>query len=232
MAHLQELRSRLLWSFLAVVVGIGIAVVYADDALILILNSAKQGREVQLVATTLAETFMVQFRLAIYGGLVLASPVVLYQLLAFIVPGLHPNERRLLRIGLPASVLLFIGGWAFGWFVAVPVTKTLFFDISAGVGVTQFITPQNYLNFVLGLCNPLGLSFQTPLLVFIVARLGIVTARFLGRIRKYALLLLLVLAAVLSPPDVVSMTVFFVPLYGLYEISILVARFAAPKVKK
>lgn len=232
MAHLQELRNRLIWSFLAVVIGIGIVAVYSDDALILILNSAKQGREIQLVATALSETFMVQFRLAIYGGLVLAGPVVLYQLLAFILPGLHPNERRLLYVGLPASVLLFAGGWAFGWFVAVPLTKIFFFDVAAGVGVTQFITPQTYLNFVLGLCNPLGLAFQTPLLVFIVARLGLVSAPFLGRIRKYALLILLVIAAVLSPPDLVSMSVFFVPLYLLYEVSIVVARLAAPKVKR
>lgn len=232
MAHLQELRTRLIWAFLAVVVGIGIVAVYSDDALLLILNSAKEGREIQLIATSLSETFMVQFRLAIYGGLVLASPVVLYQILAFILPGLHPNERRILYVGLPASVLLFVGGWAFGWFIAVPLCKIFFFDVAAGVGVDQLVTPESYLNFVLGLCNPLGIAFQTPLLVFIVAKIGLVTAGFLGRIRKYAILILLVVAAILSPPDLVSMTIFFVPLYALYEISIIVARLAAPKEKK
>lgn len=232
MAHLQELRNRLIWSFLAVIVGISAVAVYSDDMLLLILNSAKQGREIHLVAVALSETFMVQFRLAIYGGLVLAAPVVLYQILAFILPGLHPNERRILYVGLPASVLLFVTGWAFGWFVAVPLCKIFFFDVSASVGVDQLVTPESYLNFVLGLCNPLGIAFQTPLLVFIVAKIGLVTAGFLGRIRKYALLVLLIIAAILSPPDLVSMTIFFVPLYALYEISIIVARFAAPKVKK
>lgn len=232
MAHLQELRNRLIWAFLAVIIGICVVAVYSDDVLLMILNSAKQGREIHLVATSLSETFMVQFRLAIYGGLVLASPVVLYQLLAFILPGLHPNERRILFVGLPASVALFIAGWAFGWFVAVPLSKIFFFDVSASVGVDQFVTPESYLNFVLGLCNPLGIAFQTPLLVFILAKIGVVTAKFLGRVRKYAILVLMIIAAILSPPDLVSMTVFFVPLYALYEVSIFVARLAAPKQKR
>jgi sec-independent protein translocase protein TatC len=232
MAHLQELRKRLIWSFLAVVVGIVIAAFYADQALALILASAKEGREIHLVATAISETFMVEFRLAIYAGLVLASPIVLYQIVAFILPGLHPHERRILYLGLPASAGLFILGWAFGWFVAVPLCKIFFFDVSANVGVDQLVTPESYLNFVLGLCNPLGISFQAPLLVFIAAKIGLVTAGFLRRVRKYALLLLLIIAAILSPPDLVSMTIFFVPLYALYEFSIFVAAFAAPKVKQ
>lgn len=232
LAHLQELRTRLIWSFLAVIVGIIIVAIYSDSALLIILNSAKQGREIHLIATALSETFMVQFRLAVYGGVLLASPVVLYNLLAFIVPGLRPNERRILFVGLPASVGLFALGWAFGWFVAVPICKAFFFDVAAGVGVDQLVTPESYLNFVLGLCNPLGIAFQTPLLVYIVAKIGLVTARFLARIRKYALLILLIIAAILSPPDLVSMMIFFVPLYALYEISIVVAKLAEPKQKK
>lgn len=228
----MELRKRLIRAFLAVIVGISIAAFWADRLLAIILASAKQGREVHLVAMAISETFMVEFRLAIYAGLLLASPVILYQLLAFIVPGLHKNERRILYVGLPAAVALFLVGWGFGWFVAVPLCKIFFFDVSTNVGVEQLVTPESYLNFVLDLCNPLGLAFQTPLLVFIVAKLGVVRAAFLARIRKYALLILLIIAAILSPPDLVSMTIFFVPLYALYEFSIIVARWAEPKEKK
>jgi sec-independent protein translocase protein TatC len=180
----------------------------------------------------ISETFMVEFRLAIYAGLILASPVILYQILAFILPGLHPNERRILYIGLPAAVGLFLVGWAFGWFVAVPLCKYFFFDVSTHVGVQQLVTPESYLNFVLDLCFPLGLSFQAPLLIFIVAKIGLIRASFLAKIRKYAFLIILIIAAILSPPDLVSMTIFFVPLYALYEFSILVARWAEPKEKK
>jgi sec-independent protein translocase protein TatC len=227
--HLQELRTRIIWSFVAIVVGICISAFYAERALGLLLASAKQGTEIKLVTTSLSETFMVEFRLAIYGGLVLAAPFVLYQLLAFVLPGLLPNERRILYMGLPAALFLFLGGVGFGWFVAVPLCKSFFFQVSSGVGVEQLITPEAYLNFVLDLCIPLGLSFQAPFLIFILAKLGLVTAPFLARVRKYAFLIILIIAAILSPPDLVSMAIFFVPLYGLYEFSILVASLAAPK---
>jgi sec-independent protein translocase protein TatC len=182
-----------------------------------------------LIQYSFSDAFMAEFRLAILAGLVLAFPVVLYQVVAFILPALMPPERRLLYIGLPFATVLFLGGWAFGWFVVVPLTKVFFLDLAAGLSVQPTITPQGYLDFVLDLCNPLGLAFEMPLLVLILSRIGLVSAQFLARIRKYAFLIILIIAAILSPPDVVSMTIFFVPLYGLYEFSILLARVAGKK---
>lgn len=228
--HLSELRTRIVRSLLAVVVAIGVSVAFADTAFKYILSTASTpDHPVNLVQMNFSDTFMAEFRLAIIAGLVIAFPIVLFQLVAFILPALHANERRLLYLGLPFATLLFALGWAFGWFVVVPITKGFFLDMATGLNVLPQITPTGYIDFVLGICNPLGVAFELPLVVLILARIGLVSARFLGRIRKYAFLGIMVIAAVLSPPDVVSMIIFLVPLYGLYEFSILLARFAEKK---
>jgi sec-independent protein translocase protein TatC len=228
-AHLQELRQRIIYALIAVVLCIAVAVVYAHRFLTAILATAASGGKLILVQNTLADTFLTEFRLALIGGLVLAFPFVLYQIIAFVLPALKPGERRLLFIGLPFATVMFVAGWLFGWFVVVPVTKSFFLDISSSAGIQNQITPSAYLSFVLSICNPLGVVFELPLVVLILARIGLVTARFLRRVRKFAFLALLILAAVLSPPDVISMTIFMVPLYGLYELSIILAAIAGPK---
>lgn len=228
--HLSELRTRIIRSLLAVVVCVAIAVVFAHRAFTFILSTATAGEHgIQLVQMNFADTFLTEIKLAIIGGLVLALPFVLYQIAAFILPALKDNERRLLYFGLPFATLLFAAGWSFGWFVVVPITKMFFIDFAASAGVGNYITPSGYVSFILGICNPLGIAFELPLVVLILARIGLVSARLLSRIRKFAFLGILVLAAVLSPPDVISMTIFLVPLYGLYEFSIVLARFAEKK---
>ncbi|MBP2017260.1 sec-independent protein translocase protein TatC [Symbiobacterium terraclitae] len=228
--HLAELRERIIKALIAVVVGVIVSVFISQPVFKYIMDQAKADG-VQLIQYTFGDTFLTQFKLAIILGLVLAFPVVLYQIVAFILPALTPGEKRLLYIGLPFATALFLSGWAFGWFVVVPITKQFFQSMAQGVGVVEAITPSNYVSFILGICNPLGIAFELPLVVLILARLGLVTHHFLSRVRKYAFLAIMILAAVLSPPDVISMVIFLVPLYGLYEFSIFLARFAAPKEK-
>lgn len=226
--HLAELRSRIIKSVLAVVVCVIVAVIFSQQVFNYIMAQAKTDG-VQLVQFAFADSFLTQFKLAVIGGLVLAFPFVLYQIIAFILPALRPNERRILWLGLPFATAMFIFGWVFGWFVVVPISKSFFLQVAESAGVINQITPANYLDFVLGICNPLGIAFELPLLVLILARIGLVTAGFLARIRKFAFLAIMILAAILSPPDVVSMAIFLVPLYGLYEFSILLAKIGAPK---
>lgn len=228
--HLSELRKRIMYSLLAIVVTISIAAVFADAMFKLIIQTAKTGNvPVTLVQYNFADAFMAEFKLAIIAGIVAAFPIVLYQLISFILPALRPPERRILWIGLPFATFLFLGGWAFGWFVVVPLTKQFFLSVSAGAGIQNNITPSGYISFVLDICNPMGIAFELPLLVLILARIGLVTASLLARIRKIAFLAILVLAAILSPPDMISLIIFFIPLYGLYEFSILLARVAGKK---
>lgn len=224
--HLTELRQRIVRSLLAILLAIVAGVIFSERIFRFILATATADGKVQLIQTRFADAFLAQFRLAIILGLVVAFPFVLYQLVAFILPALRPNERRLLYVGLPFATLMFALGWAFGWYVVVPITKSFFLQTAETAGVAAMITPSEYISFVLGICNPLGIAFELPLVVLILARIGIVTAGFLGRVRKFAFLGIMVLAAVLSPPDVISMSIFLVPLYGLYEFSILLARLA------
>jgi len=228
--HLSELRKRIVYSLIAIVVAVSVAAMFADAMFRIIIQTAKTGgMQVILVQNSFSDAFMAEFRLAIIAGLIVAFPIVLYQLLAFILPALRPAERRLLWIGLPFATVLFVTGWAFGWFVVVPLTKQFFLSVSSGAGIVNQVTPSGYISFVLGICNPMGIAFEMPLLVLILARLGLVSAGLLSRIRKIAFLGILILAAVLSPPDVISLVIFFVPLYGLYEFSIILARFAGKR---
>ncbi|HWI65668.1 MAG TPA: twin-arginine translocase subunit TatC [Symbiobacteriaceae bacterium] len=228
--HLSELRNRIVRSLLVIIVAIGVSVAFADRAFKYILSTASTPEHpVAVVQMNFSDSFMAEFRLAIIAGIVIAFPFVLYQVVAFILPALHPNERRLLYFGLPFATVLFFAGWAFGWFVVVPISKGFFLDLATGLSVTPQITPSAYMSFILGICNPLGIAFELPLVVLILARIGLVSAGFLARIRKFAFLGIMIIAAVLSPPDVVSMAIFLVPLYGLYEFSILLARVAGKK---
>lgn len=227
--HLAELRKRIIYAVIAVVVAVTASMLYAHPAFTYLMSTAKADADILLVQNHLSDAFLTEFRLAVIAGLVLAFPFVLYQVIAFVLPALKPNERRILFAGLPFATGLFAAGWAFGWFVVVPITKSFFLGVSSTAGLQNQLTPSSYVDFVLSICNPLGIAFELPLLVMILARIGLVTATFLGRIRKYAFLVLTVLAAILSPPDVISMVIFLVPLYGLYEFSILVAKLAQPK---
>ncbi|HYG56986.1 MAG TPA: twin-arginine translocase subunit TatC, partial [Symbiobacteriaceae bacterium] len=186
--HLTELRQRIVRSLLAIVVCVGVAVAFAHRAFTFILSTAASDPKVPvtLVQMSFSDAFLTEFKLAVIGGLILAFPFVLYQAVAFIIPALKPNERRLLYFGLPFATLLFVAGWAFGWFVVVPITRGFFIDIAANAGVGNYITPSAYISFILGICNPLGIAFELPLVVLILARIGIVSARLLSRIRKFA----------------------------------------------
>lgn len=228
--HLSELRSRIVRSLIAIVVCVGVAIAFADQAVRFILSTASTDTHtVQMIQRSFADAFMAEFKLALMAGLVLAFPFILFQVIGFILPALHAHERRLLYMGLPFATVMFVAGWAFGWFVVVPISKGFFLDLAGGLGLATQITPSEYIKFILSICNPLGIAFELPLVVLILARIGLVSAAFLGRIRKFAFLGIMIIAAVLSPPDVISMLIFLVPLYGLYEFSILLARFAQKK---
>lgn len=227
--HLTELRRRILGALAAVAAGVGLAAVFVHRLLMEVITRLQAETGIRVVQYSFADTFLTELKLAVLGGLVLALPVVVYQVVAFVLPALTPAERRLLYIGLPAAAGLFLGGCAFGWFVVVPITRGFFLRVAAGAGVEALITPGAYISFVMNLCLPLGLAFELPLVVVMLAKVGLLSARALLRVRKYAFLAILVLAAVLSPPDVISMAIFLVPLYSLYELSILVARAVGPK---
>ncbi|HEV2290384.1 MAG TPA: twin-arginine translocase subunit TatC, partial [Gemmatimonadales bacterium] len=222
--HLEELRTRIIRSLLAVVGGFGVGA-WAVDRFDLI-NVIKRPIAPyipagKLVILSPTEPVIIVLKLSLYVGLVLASPVILYQVWAFLSPALYARERRLLIPSLVAGVVLFFVGAALGYAFVVPPSLKMLLSFEAG-SFTNMITYQEYFSFVVHLVLALGLSFELPLVIIILASVGLVTPRALNRSRKMAIILAMVAGAALSPsPDVVTMLIMTAPLLVLYEIGFL-----------
>ncbi|GAB6876429.1 twin-arginine translocase subunit TatC [Thermaerobacter litoralis] len=213
--HLDELRLRLIYSGLAVAAGVVVGFVYARPVLGWLID---RGPAVQLVALAPAEAFLVTLRIAVLVGLGLASPVVAYQALRFIWPGLTEAERRYVRWYALPALLLFAGGLAFGLLVAVPMALNFLLGFNAGP-IQRTLSVQAYVDFVVSLVWPFGFIFELPVAVGLLTEIGLLTPPFMAHLRKYALLVAVVVAAFLTPTtDVITQLIFTAPLAVLYEI--------------
>lgn len=225
--HLSELRSRIIYVLLAVVIGICAGLVFAEDLFLLITRDAGP-----LIQFNPIETFLVHLRIGVLAGIVIAVPVLLYQVAAFLLPALTRSERILLWSLLPGMIFLFATGWLFGWFIVVPITRNFVIGYATGVGVVSTLTPRTYVDFILGINNPLGIAFELPLVVVVLARIGLISAAFLRRFRKYAILVVFILAAILSPPTVIDQVLLAIPMMFLYEVSIWLAKLVEKRTKR
>lgn len=224
-AHLEELRSRLIKSFIAV--GIGFVGSYFFKEKIFNILVAPLARVMRagdsLIYTNLPEAFFTFLKTAFLCGIMVASPVILYQFWMFVAPGLYHREKRLLLPIVFLSTLFFVGGALFGYFIVFPFGFEFFLSFA-----TETIRPmpsmKEYLGFASKLLLAFGLVFEMPLVITFLARLGIVNVPFLKKYRKYAILLFFTGAAILTPPDVVTQIFMALPLILLYEISIIGAR--------
>jgi len=223
MEHLMELRSRLIKATLALVAGTAISVVFAKQGLELLLIPLG-GYNPQTLYPT--ESFVVYFKIALIGGVALAMPVIVYQIIAFLLPGMLPNERRYLYFTVPGVAVCFAGGVAFAALVMLPVAVQFLRGFLADIINNQW-TLDHYISFVTRILFWMGVVFQTPMLLFLLAKMDIVTAKQLGRFRKYAVLVTAIIAAIVTPtPDPVNMMIVMVPLYLLYEVGVLLAHLA------
>jgi len=233
-AHLQELRKRLIFSFIAI--GIGFVICYAfADTLFEIL--AKPLLKIMpaggsLIFTSVAEAFFTYMKIGFIAGIILASPFILYQIWAFIAPGLYRHEKGYIVPFVLGGSLFFILGVFFGYFVAIPVG----FRFLLGYA-TDFIKPmpsmKEYLTFTIKFLLAFGLVFEFPVVLVLLARIGIVDSKMLAKQRRYAILLVFILAAVVTPsPDLLTQVLTALPLIGLYELSILLSKIFGKKKKK
>jgi sec-independent protein translocase protein TatC len=224
-AHLEELRSRLIKTFIAVGVGFVASYGFKERLFQILARPLKQVmREGDtLIFTGLPEAFFTYLKVAFLGGLILASPVIIYQFWMFVAPGLYRKEKKLLIPIVVLSSFFFIAGSLFGYFVVFPWGFKFFLGFA-----TETIRPlpsmKEYLGFSAKLLLAFGLVFELPLVLTFLARMGIVSVEFLKRNRKYALLIFFAGAAILTPPDVVTQIMMALPLMLLYEISIIGAR--------
>ena len=231
-AHLQELRKRLILSFIAV--GAGFILCYALAQPIFDILAAPLLKVMptggSLIFISVAEAFFTYMKVAFIAGLILASPFVLYQVWAFVAPGLYQKEKRYVVPFVLGGSLFFAMGVLFGYFVAIPIG----FKFLLGYA-TDFIKPmpsmKEYLSFSIKFLLAFGLVFEFPVVLVLLSRIGVIDAKMLSRQRKYAILLIFVFAAVMTPPDIVSQVLMALPLMGLYELSILLSKIFGKKSK-
>ncbi|MCJ7774135.1 MAG: twin-arginine translocase subunit TatC [Desulfobacterales bacterium] len=232
-AHLEELRKRLIRCFIAI--GIGFVLSYGfKEKLFQILTDpliSVMQKDSKLIFTGLPEAFFTYLKAAMLSGIILASPVILYQFWMFVTPGLYKTERRVLTPIIILSSVFFICGTLFGYFVVFPIGFKFFLSF-ATENIQALPSMREYLSFASKFLLAFGLAFELPIVVTFLAKLGIVTVDFLRKNRKYALLLFFVVAAILTPPDVVSQILMAIPLVALYEIGIIGAMIFGKKKEK
>lgn len=227
-AHLLELRRRLLRAIIVVVVLFVCLFPFAGDLYTLLARPllAHLPKGGQMIATEVTTPFFVPMKVALMTAFLGALPYVLYQAWAFVAPGLYAHEKRLAAPLVVASTVLFLGGMAFAYFAVFPVVFG-FITKTAPAGVAVMTDISKYLDFVMTLFLAFGVTFEVPIVVILLVRMGVVSIAKLREIRPYVIVGAFVIGAILTPPDMVSQTMLAVPLWLLYEVGILAAAVVA-----
>jgi sec-independent protein translocase protein TatC len=214
--HLRELRGRLLKAAVALAVASLLTSVFAGDIIKFLLRP--YGNRLQTLGPT--ENVITYFRVALLSGVALAMPIIVYQVLGFVIPGLTRVERRWVYISVPFTTLLFLGGIFFAWYVMVPAAVDFLANFRSDIFLNEW-TAREYISFVVSIAFWIGVSFQTPLVMFILAKVGLVTPGFLARNWRFAVVIIAVIAAVITPTvDPFNMALLMLPLLALYGLSI------------
>lgn len=221
-AHIVELRRLLLYSAAAILICSVVCYTFFNEEILHIFNGPLEKLQVDLVYIGVAEAFRMQMKLAFLAGIIVAMPVVLFLLWRFIAPGLFPKEKRAVFIFFPIALLLFSGGILFAYFVVYQYALTFFLITTSG-GLSPMLSVNQYVNFMYGFLLPFGFAFELPMVIYLLSRFGVISAGTLRKNRKYVFFIIVVLSAVITPADVLSMILLAVPLDLLYEISILIA---------
>lgn len=220
--HLQELRQRLLRIFIALISLTSLSLVFTEPLLQLLIRP--YGQTLQVIGPT--ESISIYLRVALMAGAALGMPYILWELWGFIAPGLYPDERRYVYLVLPAACVFFVGGVAFAWFVMLPAAIGFLSSFAPAIFKVEW-TSEQYIPFVTSLLFWIGVSFETPLIVFVLAKLRLVKARLLLKFWRHAVVIIAIIAAIITPTvDPFNMALVMAPLIGLYFISILFALLA------
>jgi sec-independent protein translocase protein TatC len=224
-SHLLELRERLLRATVAIGIAFLPCVLYSNDLFTFLARPllARLPEGSNLIATSVMSPFTTPFKLSFFVALMLAMPYVIYQIWAFVAPGLYRNERRFAVPLLVSSILLFYVGIAFAYYFVFPVMFE-FFIHTTPKGVSMMTDINNYLDFVLTMFFCFGLAFEVPVAVVLLVVMGMVRIETLKKNRGYVLIGIFILAAFLTPPDAISQCSLAIPMYLLYEGGILMAR--------
>jgi len=230
LGHLEELRKRLVACAIAVGVGFVASYGFSEQLFQLLIMPLKEVMPEgdRLIFTNLPEMFFTYLKVAFLSGILLTAPFIFYQLWLFVAPGLYRNEKRYVIPFVVVSTILFVGGALFGYFVVFPFGFKFFIGFSNEY-VKALPSVKQYFSFAIKLLFAFGVVFELPVVIFFLTKMGIVTPQLLRKKRKYAILLTFVLAAILTPPDVITQCMMAGPLILLYEIGIFVSLMARKK---
>jgi sec-independent protein translocase protein TatC len=224
MEHLIELRRRLLWSLAALAAAFGICLYFARPIFGFLVQPLLRAGQGKVIYTDIFEAFFVEVKVAFFAALMIAFPVIANQLWKFVAPGLYGRERKALLPFLMLTPVLFLGGAALAYYVAMPLALHWLLSFQGNVGgIEREALPGvgNYLNFATRFIFGFGVAFLLPVLLMLLERAGIVSRQQLRKGRRYAIVAAFAVAAVLTPPDVVSQLMLAVPLVALYELSLV-----------
>ena len=218
-SHLEELRSRIIKSLLAIVFGSGVAYFFLDE--ITNFLTAPVGK---LYYMQPGEAFFTYLKIDIATGFLIALPIIFFHAWRFFLPALTKSERAALGLLVPASVILFFAGLAFSFFLIMPVALKFFMGFSTDNLQTMF-SFQNYFDFVIMFALPFGFVFEMPLIIIVLGKLGILTSEFLGKYRRIVFFLSFVIGALVTTPDVITQIAVAIPVMLLYEVGYLVVKY-------
>ena len=228
MEHLMALRKVLVISAGAILAAFLLVFYFASDYLMSLITGPIAARGIEIIYTAMSEALMTKIKVALIAGVVAASPVVVWQVWSFIKPALYEAEIRAAKLLFVVILLLFLLGVVF-CYVAVYLLTVEFF-IAMGGDLVQFrLSIAEYVDYLFGFVVPFGLAFELPVALYITTRLGLTNYQMLASKRKYIILAVTIIAAVLTPPDVVSQVMLIIPILLLFEAGLLVTRFVKPK---
>ena len=234
--HLDELRSRLVRMVLVIALATIAAFVLKDQLFAVVLAPKSSDFvsyrllgippfSIQLINTGLTEQFMVHMRTAMFVGLLAASPYVIYELFRFVSPGLYANERRYALRLVGSAYVMFIAGLLLNYYLVFPLTVRFLGTYQVSADVSNMLTVQSYIDTLIGMSFMMGVLFELPVLCWLLSRFGIINASMMSQYRRHAIVAILIVAAIVTPTtDVFTLFVVFLPIWLLYELSILIVR--------
>lgn len=226
--HLMAFRKLVITILGAVLVGFVVAFYFLCDPLMHFITSPIEARGVEIIYTAVSEAFTTKLKVSLLAGVVMMSPFIFYQLWAFIKPALYESEIRLFRFLFFVALLLFLIGIVFCYCYVYELALNLFL-VSGENLATPMLSIDKYVGFLFSFLLPFGIVFELPVAIFIATRMGLVTHDQLTSSRKFVFFGIFVLAAILTPPDVISQIMLGLPMYALYEVGVLVAKFTKPR---
>jgi len=224
--HLEELRTRLMRVGIAVLVGMAVGLVFSKPLYRILAEPMKQalGQTSFFIATDPIEAFMTYMKTGLVAGLFIAIPVIFYQLWQFIAPGLFKNERRRSLLFVTMTSLCFVGGALFGYFIVFPTSFLFFTGLLSGTDIQLLPKMNEYFSFAVRLLFAFGIVFELPVLLLLLGRIGLLTSQTLAKARPYFIVGIFVVGGLMTGPDVASQLMMAVPLWVLYELSIVLVR--------